>query len=259
MAGMTGLQDIALLTAAGVLGGLFGTAGGITSLVSYPALLAAGLPVLTANVTNLVAGVACWPGAALASQPELAGRGRWLRRWLPVSAAGGAAGAVLLLSTPPGVFARVVPFLVAAGALTLLAQPWLAACRERHRGDRPPGARGVVLPAGLVGMSVYGGYFGAGAGVMILALLLTTSEPRLPTANALKNMLLGAPALVSATALAAFGPVDWTAAIALGLGMFAGSVCGPHVARRLPTTLLRWLVALVGLALAAQLWLAPTH
>ncbi|MFC6082943.1 sulfite exporter TauE/SafE family protein [Sphaerisporangium aureirubrum] len=252
---MTGLGDIALLAGAGLLAGVVGTAGGITSLISYPALLAVGLPALPANVANIVALVACWPGSALASQPELAGRGPWLRRWMPLSALGALAGSLLLLSTPSGVFARVVPFLVAAGSLALLAQPRLAAL---HRRGRPPGAGGVVLPLGLIAMSVYSGYFGAGAGVMVLALFLITSEPRLATANALKNMVLGAGTLVSAAAVAVLGPVDWTAVAPLGLGMFFGSTLGPRLARRLPATLLRRLVALIGIALAIQLWINPS-
>ncbi|MEO3857850.1 sulfite exporter TauE/SafE family protein [Acrocarpospora sp. B8E8] len=251
---MTGLGDIALLAGAGLLAGVVGTAGGITSLISYPALLAVGLPALSANVANIVALVACWPGSALASQPELVGHGLWLRRWVPLSALGGAAGSLLLLSTPPGVFARVVPFLVAAGSLALLAQPRLAA---RHQRGHPSGAGGVVLPLGLIAMSVYNGYFGAGSGVMTLALLLITSEPHLATANALKNMVIGAGTLISAAAFAVFGPVDWTAVAPLGLGMFVGSTLGPRIARRLPATLLRWLVVLIGIGLAIQLWINP--
>ncbi|GAA0997875.1 sulfite exporter TauE/SafE family protein [Acrocarpospora macrocephala] len=254
---MTGLGEIALLAGAGLLAGVVGTAGGITSLISYPALLAVGLPALSANVANIVALVACWPGSALASQPELVGHGVWLRRWVPLSALGGAAGSLLLLSTPPGVFGRVVPFLVAAGSLALLAQPWLAARHQRHRGGRPSGAGGVVLPLGLIAMSVYNGYFGAGSGVMILALLLITAESRLATANALKNMVIGAGTLISAAAFAVFGPVDWTAVAPLGLGMFVGSTLGPRIARRLPATLLRRLVALIGIGLAIQLWIDP--
>lgn len=131
-------------------------------------------------MANIVALVTCWPGAALASRPELARQGPWLRRWVPLSALGGAAGSVLLLSTPPGIFTRVVPFLVAAGSLTLLAQPRLAARHQRHRRGHPSQTRGVILPLGLIAMSVYNGYFGAGSGVMILALLLITAEPAWP-------------------------------------------------------------------------------
>ncbi|GAA1143336.1 hypothetical protein F4556_005831 [Kitasatospora gansuensis] len=255
---MTGLGEIALLAAAGLLGGVVGTAGGITSLITYPALLAVGLPALSASVTNMVALVASWPGAALASRPELADQGRWLRSWVPLSALGGAAGSALVLVTPPGVFARVVPVLVAVGSLALFAQPRLAALHQRRQSRRAPGARGVALPLGLITMSVYNGYFGAGSGVMVLALLLITTEPRLATANALKNMVLGAATLVSAGAFAVFGPVDWWAVLPLGLGAFVGSTLGPLVARRLPPALLRRLVALIGIGLAMQLWLNPS-
>ena len=242
------------LIAAGALAGLVGTAGGITSLVSYPALLAVGVAPLQANVANLVALLACWPGAAAASQPELRGRGPWLRRWGIIAALGGAAGSVLLLVTPPGVFGRVVPFLVAAGSLALLCQPWLAA-RHSWRPDAGPGR--LLLPCGLAALSCYNGYFGAGSGVLTLALLLLTTDPRLPSANALKNMVLGAATIASAVLFLVLTRVDLAVVAPLALGLFAGSMAGPLVARRLPPGVLRWLVALMGLALAIRLWISP--
>ena len=241
-----------LLVAAGTVAGIAGTAGGITSLVSYPALLAAGVPPLPANVANIVALVMCWPGSALASGPELAGRGSWLWRWSWVAAAGGAAGATLLLFTPPGAFARVVPFLVVLGSLALLAQPRLAARYEGQARHRT-----LVLLPGLLVVQVYGGYFGAGSGVMTLALVLFTVDQHLATANALKNMLIGAGVLVSALILMVAGPVDWAAVAPLAAGLFAGSMIGPRLARRIPAGVLRWLVVLLGLGLAVRLWLAP--
>ena len=242
------------LAAAGAVAGLVGTAGGITSLVSYPALLLVGIAPLQANIANLVALVACWPGSAISSQPELRGRGPWLRRWGIIAAAGGAAGSVLLLVTPPGVFSRVVPFLVATGSLALLCQPWLAA-RPSWRADAGWGR--LLLPCGLVVLSCYNGYFGAGSGVLLLALLLLTADPRLPTANALKNMVIGAATITSAVLFALATRVDWAAVAPLALGLFAGSLAGPWVARRMPPAVLRWLVALSGLALAVHLWLDP--
>lgn len=235
-----------LLVAAGAVAGVVGTAGGITSLVSYPALLAVGLPPLTANVANLVALVACWPGSALTSRRELAGAGRWLARGLPVAAAGATAGAVLLLTTPPGVFSRVVPFLVAGGSLALLLAPALTA--------RVGGRRGRASALPLVALvSVYSGYFGAGAGVLLLALLLVLVDDRLPEANAMKNMLNGVSTVAAATVLVLAGPVDWTAVAPLAVGLFAGSLAGPVVARRLPARAVRWLSAGLGFALAVRL------
>jgi uncharacterized protein len=243
--------EATFIAAAGLLAGVVGTAGGITSLISYPALLAVGIPAFPANVANVVALVACWPGSALASRPELAGQAAWVRRWAVVTAAGGAIGAVLLLSTPPGAFARVVPFLVAAGSVTLLLQPRLSAWRgrDRRRGSTP------VLLAGLVAVSAYSGYFGAGSGVMTLSLLLYAVDEHLARANALKNMLIGATCVTAALIFVIAGPVDWAVVVPLSAGLFAGSLIGPRLARHLPAGLLRWLVALLGLGLAVRLWI----
>lgn len=232
-----------------MLAGLVGTAGAITTLVSYPALLAVGVGALPANLVNIVALVACWPGSALASGPELAGRGPWLRRHAPVAAAGGAAGTALLLLTPSGVFTRVVPFLVAAGSVALLLQPRLTARRRARRSRQEQIGPALVLLA----VSAYNGYFGAGAGVMVLALMLITVDEHLPTANALKNMLVGAAGAVSAVAIIAFGTVRWSDVGPLAAGMFIGSLLGPSAARRVPARVLRPLVALVGIGFAVQL------
>ena len=234
---------------------MLGTAGGIASLISYPALLALGLPALGANATNLVALSVCWPGSAHGSKRELAGRGPWLKRWLPLAAAGGATGALLLLLTPPGAFARVVPFLIAAGSLALIAEPWI---RGVHPAAATRGKRAVWLAVALALVSIYGGYFGAGSGVMTLALLLVTLERDLPTANALKNMIIGANTLPAGILLACFGPVHWAAAAALGAGALVGSRIGPAVTRALPRHVVRWAVATLGLGLAVWLWAKPS-
>jgi uncharacterized membrane protein YfcA len=250
---MTSMIDDVALVGGGVLAGLLGSAGGITSLISYPALLAVGLRPLPANIANNVALVACWPGSALSSGPELHGRRAWLWRWTLVMAAGGAAGAALLLSTPAGAFERVVPALIAIASLALVLQPRLTA----WRGRRPRSPRRRPLAAGLLPVALYNGYFGAGAGVMTLTLLLAAVEPRLPVANALKNMLVGAATLVSAAIFALTGSVDWPASASLALGMLVGSNLGPRLVRRVPGGALRVLIALLGIALAVQLALHP--
>lgn len=250
---MISTGDAGWLAAAGVLAGIAGTAGGITTLVSFPALLAVGVPALAANVVNVVAGVACWPGSALASRPELAGRAAWLRPWVLVTTAGAAAGAGLLLSTSSGVFNRVVPFLVLGAALALLAQPWLTA----NHGHRLAGGRPVLLAGGLLVVSAYNGYFGAGAGVMTLALVLLLVDQHLARANALKNMLIGAASVVSAGLYIVFGSVQWRAVVPLAAGMFVGGLIGPRVTRRLPEGVLRTAVVLLGIGLAIRLWIDP--
>jgi uncharacterized protein len=250
---MISILDSGALVAAGAAAGLIGSAGGITSLVSYSALLAVGLPPLPANVANNVALVACWPGSALASKPELRDKAAWLRRWTPVAAVGGAAGSALLLLTPSDVFARVVPFLVAAGSLALLLEPRLSAWRQRRASQQP----GAALAVGLVALSIYNGYFGAGSGVMILTLLLVMVDRDLPRANALKNMLIGAASVVSAAIFTIAGSVDWSHVVPLAIGMLGGSRIGPLVARRLPANVLRGLVVALGMGLAIDLWLRP--
>ena len=240
-------MSVAVLLVGGALAGVIGTAGGITSLVSYPALLAVGVPPLPASVANLVAAVVCWPATVVTSQRELAGTGRWLARGLPVAAIGAAMGAALLLTTPPGVFARLVPFLVAAGSLALLAAPWLT---RKWRPTTSP-----LLGIGV--LSIYSGYFGAGSGVLLLALLLVLVDDRMPQANAAKNMLLGAGTVASAAIFIALGRVDWVAVAPLAVGLFAGSLVGPIVVRRVPAAAVRWAVGVLGLVLAVRLWLDP--
>lgn len=251
---MITVGDGAILLGAGVLAGFVGSAGGITSLVSYPALIAVGLPPLSANIANIVALVGCWPGAAIASGPELEGRRRWLIRWAPLAGIGGVAGAALLLLSTAATFAKVVPFLVAGASLALLLEPRIS----RRRRERAIRNHGLTFPAGLLTFSLYNGYFGAGSGIMILTLLLLLVDRRLPRANALKNMLLGATTLCSAAILALSGGVVWSAAAPLGLGMFAGATIGPRATRLLPASVLRPVIALLGLGLAVELWLHPT-
>jgi uncharacterized membrane protein YfcA len=246
--------NVALLLGAGLLAGLVGSAGGTASLISYPALLAVGIPALAANMTNAVAFVASLPGSALGSRPELRGQGQWLRRWAPLAAVGGAAGAALLLLTPAGVFGRVVPFLVAFAALALLLQPTVSAWQEKHLSKTGK----FLLPCGLFAVSVYDGYWGAGAGVMMLALLLLTVDQHLARSNALKNMLLGVADVVCSIGFVLFGPVHWAAAVPLALGLLVGSMAGPSLTRRVPGNTVRVVVAVAGLGLAVHLWVSPS-
>lgn len=242
-----------LLIGAGVVAGVLGSAGGITSLISYPALLAIGIPPLPANVTNAVALVASFPGSALGSRFELKGQGPWIRRWALLAALGGVVGVALLLLTPDRVFNRIVPFLLASAAVVLLVQPRLLRWHESRlrRGHR------YLLPVGLFAVSVYSGYFGAGSGVMVLALLLLTVDQEFPRANALKNMILGVADVVAAVGFLLFGPVRVEAALLLGAGLLIGSFFGPSVTRRVPGSVLRVLVALLGFGLAVWLWVTP--
>jgi len=246
-------DDLALLIA-GTLAGAVGSAGGITSLISYPVLLAVGLPPLQANVTQAVAFVACLPGSALGSRSELRGQGPWLRRWALLAASGGVVGVVALLCTPSDVFGRVVPFLLVLASFALLVQPRVSTWQD----SRPQRTNRLLLPFGLFAVSAYNGYFGAGSGVIVLALVLLTVDRGLARANALKNVILGVVDVVAAIGFTVFGPVRWASALPLAVGLFAGSRFGPSVTRRVPGNVLRVLAALAGLGLAIRLWVVPS-
>jgi uncharacterized membrane protein YfcA len=241
-----------LVLAAGAAAGVVGSAGGTASLISYPALLAVGLSPLAANVTNAVAFVAAWPGSALGSRTELRGQGSWLRHQAPLIVAGSAAGAALLLLTPAPAFAKVVPYLLALAALALLLQPqatkWLA--------SHPEGRHRLLLPVGLIAVSVYDGYWGAGAGIMTLTVLMIATAQQLVEANAVKNMVLGIADVTCCVVFVWCFPVDWPAVIPMAVGCLIGGAIGPSVTRRVPPNALRILAALAGLALAVRLWIA---
>jgi hypothetical protein len=141
---------------------------------------------------------------------------------------------------------------VLAGALALIFAPRLA----RHRASDVNHDRALTI--WLAALGLYSGYFGAGSGVMTLALLLTLVEHHVPTANALKNMLVGAATVPAGILIAIFAPVHWTAAAALAAGILVGSRLGPVIARRIPGDTLRWAVAALGVGLAVWLWVEPT-
>jgi uncharacterized membrane protein YfcA len=243
---------VLLLVGVGVLAGLLASIGGLASLVSYPALLLAGLPPIAANVTNTVALVGTTVGAAAGSRPELVGQARFVRRLGVVSVLGGICGATLLLTTPAGVFEAVVPWLIAGASLALLLGPWLRRLSTRsaeHHADRA----GLALQVGVFLVGIYSGYFGAAAGVIMLAILSAMSSESLARVNAAKNLISGASNAVAAVVFAVIGPVHWVAAAALAAGSLAGGWMGPWAVRRLPATPLRTAIALAGLGLAVKL------
>jgi len=250
------LTEILWLTLAGVGAGLTGSMAGLASLVSYPALLAAGLPPYVANVTNTVGLLPNGFGSALSSRTELRGQGRRVARLAVASATGGVAGAALLLLTDPAAFEAVVPWLVALGAVLLLTRDKIREAVERRRSLRTAPAADprpwrwtlVVVLAG-----VYGGYFGAGAGIIVLAVLsLQTVEP-IAVSNAVKNIVTTACNAVAAAAYVVLAPVEWAAAAPLAVGVMVGAVIGPALVRRVPERPFRWGVGLAGLGLAGYL------
>ena len=258
------ITEMAMLTGAGVLAGICGTVAGLASLASYPALLAVGLSPISANVTNTVALCGNVMGSVFGARPELKGQLDRIRRFGLLTLVGGAIGAALLLATPSEGFAKIVPFLVGFSALLVLVRPQIQAAIDARRlraraGDpdsapveQQPGAHWSAQ-ATIFGLGLYGGYFGAGAGVMMIALLSIVTGEILVRVNALKNILLGLANSAAAIGFIAFGPVVWSAALPLGLGCIVGGFIGPKIARVMPATLLRVLIAFAGLFLAVKL------
>jgi uncharacterized protein len=244
------LVQSALLLLAGVGSGIAGYGAGLASLVSFPALLAAGLPALTANVTNSVALIGNSIGGVASAQPELRGMRSRIIKFGAVGAVGGLVGALLLLALPAGVFEHVVPWLVALGAVVLLLRPWLIRGQGGRVDEHHPAFPGLI---GVI--SVYGGYFGAGAGTLLTAAFGTVMLDSLARLSALRSVVLGTANGVAAVVFISTGMVDWTMAIPLGLGTIAGSALGPPILRRIPEPVLRILVSVAGFALAIDLYL----
>ncbi|TCP49992.1 hypothetical protein EV191_10878 [Tamaricihabitans halophyticus] len=242
----------ALLVGAGLAAGLAGSMAGLASLFSYPALLAVGLPPITANVTNTVALFSTTVGAAVGSRRELKAQGRRLLRLLPLAGVGGAGGAALLLNTPAQTFELIVPWLIALGSVLLLANGPIRRAADRRAVYRgPPSALPLAVAVFLVG--IYGGYFGAGAGVLMLAVLSVSATEPLAVTNAVKNMATGAANLTAAVAYCFLVPMHWAAVGFLAAGSVVGSWLGPTIVRRLPERPLRVTIALAGLGLAVHL------
>jgi uncharacterized membrane protein YfcA len=229
-----------LLVVAGIGAGLAGSIAGLASVVSYPALLAAGLGPLAANVTNTVALTLSATGSVLGSRPELVGQGPRVRRLTAAAIAGGATGAAILLVTPSGDFEKVVPCLIGIASISTLIQP------QRRRVLAEVGEHGDsrYLALSIFLVCIYGGYFGAGSGILLLALLIARTGESLARSNAVKNVLAGLANTTAAIGFMLFGPVHWLVLLPLAGGFLLGARVGPIVVRHAPAGPLRVLIAL---------------
>ena len=245
------ISDVLVLLAAGTLGGIFSTVVSIASLISYPVLLALGVPPLSANMTNTVSLVLTGAGSVAGSRPELAGQGRRVLRLGVITALGGAAGAAVLLVTPASTFTVVVPVLIGAASLLLLVQP-----RIRKLAPAPDEGNRLVHGIALFVVAMYVGYFGAAAGVMLLVVLSIMIEESLVKVNAVKNAVSGMANAMAAVCFALFGDVRWTFVSPLAAGFLVGGWIGPKIARRVPAGAFRVFVSLCGIGLAVKLGLS---
>ena len=244
-------SEALLLLAAGTLGGILSTAVSIASLVTYPALLALGVPPLSANMTNTVSLVLTGAGSVLSSKPELTGQGRRVIRLGIVTAIGGAAGAAVLLLTPASTFTAVVPVLIGGASLMLLVQP-----RIKGLSRSAGGGNKVAHIVALFAVAMYVGYFGAAAGVLLLVVLGMMIEESLVTVNAVKNAISGMANAMAAVCFAVFGDVRWVFVVPLAAGFLAGGWIGPKIVRKVPPGPFRIVVSLCGVGLAVRLGLS---
>ncbi|WSQ06771.1 sulfite exporter TauE/SafE family protein [Streptomyces sp. NBC_01231] len=239
--------DVVLIGGAGLAGGFVNSIAGGGSLLLFPALVAGGLGTVAANVTN---SVALWPGY-LGNVAALRGSSRpsSVRSLAVVSAGGAAAGCALLLLTPSRVFSVAVPFLVLGASALLAFQPRLRALLGAAHGDHR-----VRLYTGTFAAAVYGGYFGGGLGLILMALLGLTLSAPLAQVNVLKGTLQLVVATVSLLVFALLGPVNWMIALVVAPASLAGGVLGGRLATRLSEPVLRSVV--VGFGVLAGVWLA---
>jgi uncharacterized membrane protein YfcA len=229
----------------------------VASLVTYPVLLALGVPPLSANMTNTVSLVLTGAGSVAGSRPELAGQGRRVLRLAAITALGGAAGAAVLLAAPAGSFALVVPVLIAGASVVLLVQPAIKKRAERsERAEAPARPPGLARRAALFAVAMYVGYFGAAAGIMLLVVLSGVIDEPLVRVNAIKNAVSGAANAMAAVCFALFGDVRWKLVVPLAAGFLIGGWIGPAIARRVPAQAFRLFVAVCGLGLATKLGLS---
>jgi uncharacterized membrane protein YfcA len=233
--------------AAGVINAV---AGGGT-LVTFPTLVAVGIPSVQANVTNTVALCPGYLGGARAQRAELVGLEHLVRRLAVVGAAGALVGSALLLTISDSTFEFVVPFLILLACALLLAQDRLRALIERHR---PHGAHPAALPAAIFAGAVYGGFFGAGLGIMMLAVLgILVAEP-MRRLNAVKSTMALVINGVAALFFVFTGKVVWSIAVVMAVTSLVGGHLGGKIANRLDPTIFRVIVVIFGIAVAVKFW-----
>jgi uncharacterized protein len=244
--------DTAGVLLAGVAAGTINTVVGSGTLVTFPALLAVGLPPVTANVTNTVGLVPGSVAGAWGYRTELAGQGRRLR-WLgAVSVLGALVGAMLLLRLPAGAFRAIVPVLIVVACVLVVIQPWLARrAARRHEGRLRTG--GPLLSTGVFGSGIYGGYFGAAQGVLLIGLMGSLLDEDLQRVNGAKNVLAGVVNLTAGVVFAATAHVWWGTAALVAAGATLGGVIGARIGRRLPPVALRGIVVAVGIVAIVRL------
>jgi uncharacterized membrane protein YfcA len=238
-----------LIFAAGVAAGGINAVVGSGSLITFPILVALGYPPVLANVSNNIGLVPGGISGVYGYRRELAGQGRRIARLVPASLAGGVAGAVLLLVLPGSVFKRVVVVLIVIALILVLAQPRLA----RRLGERHAERTGPLLVGCVFAVGVYGGYFGAAQGIILIALLSIFIADELQRLNAAKNVLAMSVNGVASIVFILATRIDWTIAGLIAAGSILGGQIGAGVGRKLDPRVLRGLIIVVGIVAVVRL------
>ena len=248
-----GPAEALAILAAGTAAGSVNAVVGSGSLITFPTLLAFGVPPVVANVSNNVGLVPGNVSSMFGYRRELAGqRGRLIR--LGVAAAVGAAvGAVALLWLPAAAFRLIVPVLILVSCALVLVQPWLSAWLRTRRASQDQAKASPLLSAGVCLSGVYGGYFGAAQGVLVIGLLGSFLDEPLQRVNAAKNVLV---AIVNGTAAIVyiiFAHVAWLVVLLIAVGSTLGGLVGARYGRRLPPLALRIFIVAIGLVSVVKL------
>ena len=241
---MTLLEALAVACAGAVAGGVNAVVGS-GSLITFPTLLAVGYAPVTANVSNSIGLVPGGVSGALGYRAELRGQGRRCAILAVGTTIGAVIGGVLLLELPGEVFDAVVPILILLAVVLMALRP---STKLRERGDNMPGG---IASSFFVG--IYGGYFGAAQGIILMSLLRRCFHENLQVLNAIKNVLAGIANLVAGVLFVFAAHVAWGAAALIAVGSTVGAQVGAHYGRRLPQEVLRWVVVVYGVIVAAIL------
>ncbi len=240
------LGEVAAIALAGGAAGAINTLVGSGTLITFPVLLAFGYAPVTANVSNTIGLVPGSASGAIGYRRELAGQGARALRLGSMSLAGGITGAVLLLVLPASAFKAIVPVFIALALVLTLAQPRLSAWLIKHEIDLESRA-GALTPIAVYLTGVYGGYFGAAQGILLLGILGVTLAQNLQRTNALKNVLAGLTNGVAGVYFAFAAHVDWGPAAIIAGTSIAGAQLGARYGRRLPPDVLRLVIVVVGI------------
>ena len=254
-------EALAIFAAGGAAGGVNAVVGS-GSLITFPTLLAFGIPPVVANVSNNVGLVSGNVSGSIGYRRELAGQRSRLIRLGVIAAAGSVAGAAALLSLPSSSFKVIVPALILISCALVVVQPWLSGriiARRRLRAEQVGGAQpgnertGLLLGAGVFASASYGGYFGAAQGVLVIGLLGTFLDESLQRVNGAKNVLVAVVNGTAAIVYIAFAHVAWLVVLLIAVGSTLGGLVGARYGRRLPPLALRIFVVLIGVIAAVKL------